>query len=177
MSSKHNLEVMTSSISNEYATPQDFFDELDREFGFTLDPCSTHKNAKCPKHFTKAENGLFQDWVGETVFMNPPYGRETPNWIKKAFIESLKGATVVCLIVPATDRSYWHDYIFPYAAQIRFVRGRLKFNDGKESAPFPSAVVIFTQKIKYDRKYCFFENSIADCTKRGKKQITEWLEI
>ena len=77
-------EVMYSSKSNEWETPQELFDRLDREFHFTLDPASTHENAKCAKHYTQEENGLAQDWHGETVFCNPPYGRELPLWIEKA---------------------------------------------------------------------------------------------
>ena len=76
--------VMYSSKSNEWETPQELFDRLDREFHFTLDPASTHENAKCAKHYTQEENGLAQDWRGETVFCNPPYGRELPLWIEKA---------------------------------------------------------------------------------------------
>ena len=139
-------EAMVSSKSNEWVTPQFFFNELHKEFGFTLDPCSTHQNAKCKKHYTLVENGLLQDWSKDVVFMNPPYGREIKAWIKKAHCESLNGATVVCLIKSTTDTSYWHEYIMPYAAQIRFVRGRLKFGDSSTPAPFPSAVIVFTRK-------------------------------
>ena len=132
---------MMSSNTPEWATPQSFFDELNREFSFTLDPCSTHENAKCEKHFTKEEDVLSKDWGGGSVFCNPPYGRELPKWVKKCYDES-RHATVVMLIPARTDTSYFHDYIY-HKAEIRFVRGRLKFNDGKLGAPFPSMVVIF----------------------------------
>ena len=131
---------MTSSLSNEWTTPKDLFDRLNDEFGFTLDPCSTHENAKCEHHYTINENGLLQDWQG-TVFMNPPYGREIGKWIKKAYDESQKGATVVCLIPSRTDTAYWHDYVMK--GEIRFMRGRIYFSDGARPAPFPSAIVIF----------------------------------
>ena len=75
--------------------------------------------------------------------MNPPYGREIKYWIQKAYEESLKGATVVCLIPARTDTTYWHNYIFGKASEVRFVKGRLKFGDGKNSTPFPSAVIVF----------------------------------
>ena len=81
---------MVSSKSNEWATPQDFFDELNEEFSFTLDPCSTDDNRKCEKHYTIDEDGLSKDWSGETVFANPPYGGNTAAWIRKAFTESKK---------------------------------------------------------------------------------------
>ena len=148
-------KAMISSKTNEWETPQDLFDELNKEFSFTLDPCATDKNAKCSKYYTKKENGLNQSWNEEVVFMNPPYGGSTGLWIKKACEESKQGAIVVCLIVSSTDRSYWHDYIFPYASEIRFLRGRIKFGDAKSTAPFASAIIIFKgtkTKITYYRK-------------------------
>jgi|TARA_R100001015_G_C4549185_1_gene111443 phage N-6-adenine-methyltransferase len=137
------MNVHFSSQSNEWTTPNDFYKELNKEFNFTLDPCCTKTNAKCKKFFTKKDDGLSKDWFNETVFMNPPYGREIKNWIKKAYEESLKGALVVCLIPARTDTTYWHNYCMK--GEIRFIKGRLKFSN-KNSAPFPSAVVIFRNK-------------------------------
>ena len=119
----------------------DLFEELDREFGFTLDPCSTHKNAKCAKHFTRAENGLLQDWSRDVVFMNPPYGREIGLWMRKAHESARAGATVVCLVPSRTDTRWWHSHAIH--GKVRFLQGRLKFGTATTSAPFPSAVVIF----------------------------------
>lgn len=133
---------MMSSNTPEWATPQTFFDDLDAEFHFTLDPCSTHENAKCEKHFTKEDDGLRQSWGGDRVFCNPPYGRELHKWVKKCYEESLKGTLAVMLIPARTDTRWFHDYIYG-RAEIRFIKGRLKFNDGKRGAPFPSMVVIF----------------------------------
>ena len=133
------MSVHFSSKTNEWATPQGLFDELDAEFGFTLDPCATAQNAKCSRFYTKQDDGLSKSWAGEIVFMNPPYGREIKHWIKKAHDE--KEATVVCLIPSRTDTSYWHDYCMK--GEIRYIRGRLRFGDSKGSAPFPSAIVIF----------------------------------
>ncbi|WP_254778353.1 phage N-6-adenine-methyltransferase [Aneurinibacillus thermoaerophilus] len=135
---------MFSSASDEWPTPQSFFDELNREFNFTLDPCATHENAKCPEYFTKENDGLAQDWSGHVVFMNPPYGREIGQWVRKAYEESVKGATVVCLLPARVDTRWFHDYIY-HRAEIRFIKGRLKFGDSKNSAPFPSMVVIFNR--------------------------------
>ncbi|PTL13635.1 phage N-6-adenine-methyltransferase [Staphylococcus haemolyticus] len=137
------MEVHYNSKSNEWATPQKLFDELNEEFNFTLDPCATDENSKCTKYFTIEDDGLSKDWSKNVVFMNPPYGREIKYWIKKAYEESLKGATVVCLIPARTDTTYWHDYIFGKADDIRFLKGRLKFGDSKNSAPFPSAIVVY----------------------------------
>ncbi len=135
------LAVHFSSQSNEWTTPRSVFDELDGEFHFTLDPCCTHENAKCKRHFTAAENGLAQNWKGQTVFTNPPYGREIGLWMRKAYHSALAGATVVCLVPARTDTIWWHAYATK--GEVRFLKGRLKFGNATASAPFPSAVVVF----------------------------------
>lgn len=138
-----NNNVHFSSETNEWATPQCFYDRLDAEFRFTLDPCADNNNAKCSKYYTQEDDGLSKTWAGETVFMNPPYGRVIGDWIRKAYEESLnEGTTVVAMIPARTDTRYWHDYVMG-AQEIRLVKGRLKFGDGHNSAPFPSAVIIF----------------------------------
>ena len=139
-----NIAVMFSSKTSEWETPQDFFDKLNEEFNFTLDPCATPQNAKCKKFYTIKEDGLKQNWQGETVFCNPPYGRAIKDWVRKCYEESKKPNTIVVMLIPArTDTSYFHDYIYKKARDIRFVRGRLKFGNSKNSAPFPSMVVVF----------------------------------
>lgn len=138
-----NIDVMYSSKSNEWATPQDLFNKLDEEFKFTLDPCSTDENAKCKKHYTIKEDGLSQSWGGERVFVNPPYGRDIKKWVKKSWEEGRKKNTIVVMLIPArTDTSYFQDYIYN-RSEIRFISGRVKFGDGKSGAPFPSMIVIF----------------------------------
>jgi len=133
------------SKTNEWSTPQELFDKLDKQYNFTLDPCATVDNAKCNKFYTKEDNGLNQDWSGEVVFMNPPYAREIAKWMKKAYDESCKGGvTVVCLIPSRTDTIYWHEYAMK--GEIQFIKGRLKFGNSPNSAPFPSAIVIFKGK-------------------------------
>lgn len=134
------MSVHFSSASNEWATPQNFFDELNKEFNFTLDPCATNENHKCDKYFTLEDDGLSKSWDNEIVFCNPPYGRNIKNWVKKA--SEARGGIVVMLIPSRTDTKYFHDYIYN-KAEIRFLKGRLKFGDSKNSAPFPSMVVIF----------------------------------
>ncbi len=141
-----------SSSKVEWETPQEFFEQLDAEFQFRLAPCSTHDNAKCQKHYTLAENGLIQDWGGESVFCNPPYGRQMPKWIEKCAKESTKPNTIVVMLIPArTDSHAFHEYIY-HNAEIRFVRGRLKFGGSKNNAPFPSIVVVFNKKSE-DKKW------------------------
>ncbi len=139
-----NTAVMFSSKTDLWATPQEFYDKLNAEFQFTLDPCATSQNAKCEKYYTRKEDGLKQNWQGETVFCNPPYGRVIKDWVKKCYEESRKENTTVVMLIPArTDTSYFHDYIYNKAKEIRFIRGRLKFGNAKNSAPFPSMVVVF----------------------------------
>jgi len=139
---KNELKGLFSSATNEWSTPQKFYEQLDEEYHFTLDPCCTTETAKCETFFTKEDDGLSRSWEGHTVFMNPPYGREIKDWIKKAYRESCKpNTTVVCLIPARTDTKYWHRYCME-AAEIRLIKGRLKFG-GKGPAPFPSAVVVF----------------------------------
>lgn len=130
-----------SSATDEWETPQDLFDELNAEFSFTVDVCALPINAKCSRFFTPEQDGLIQEWSLETCWMNPPYGRQIGKWIRKAYEESQKGATVVCLLPARTDTAWWHDYCVK--GEIRFIRGRLKFGGSKNSAPFPSAIVIF----------------------------------
>ncbi len=148
-----NTELMFSSKTDKWATPQWFFDELDKEFHFTLDPCADEFNNKCEKYYTEEQNGLVQDWGGEVVFCNPPYGnKETGIWTKKCYEESLKPNTTVVLLIPArTDRISFHDYIYG-KAEIRFIKGRLKFGDGKNPAPFPSMIAIFSHSNRNSMK-------------------------
>ena len=134
--------VLYSSRSEEWATPADFFAALDDEFGFTLDPCATRLNAKCSTFYTKDDNGLVQDWGRHSVFCNPPYGRDIGEWVKKSYLAAKAGATVVLLVHARTDTRYFHDWIYG-KAELRFVRGRLKFGDGTQSAPFPSLLAIY----------------------------------
>ena len=137
-----------TSKTDEYETPQDLFDGLNEEFHFTLDPCSTDENTKCEKHFTKEQDGLKQDWTGEVVFCNPPYGRQISKWIQKCYEHFLKGGTAVMLIPARTDTNAFHDCIYN-KAEIRFIRGRLHFNGLKISAPFPSMVVVYRGNQNY----------------------------
>jgi site-specific DNA-methyltransferase (adenine-specific) len=140
-------QSMLTSKKQFYETPPDLFRELDNEFKFTLDPAAEPETAKCEKYYTIHDNGLFQSWEGETVFCNPPYGRNLNKWVAKCVLEGRKPNTTVVMLIPArTDTAYFHDYIQPNAKEIRFLRGRLNFHlNGKPvgRAPFPSMVVVF----------------------------------
>ena len=134
---------LISSNTDDWATPQYLFDKLNAIFHFTLDVCASKDNAKCAKYFTKEQDGLRQDWGGDVIWCNPPYGREIGNWVQKCSMH--KGVAV--MLVPArTDTKWWHNWINGNPdAHIYFLKGRLKFGDGKNSAPFPSAIVVFTK--------------------------------
>lgn len=134
-------DVMFSSKSDLWSTPDDFFAELDKEFHFTLDVCATADNAKCDDYYTEAMDGLSLKWDG-IVWCNPPYGRNINKWIKKAVNAALGGATVVMLLPARTDTKWFHELVY-HRAEIRFVRGRLKFGGSNNAAPFPSMICIF----------------------------------
>lgn len=133
--------VHFSSTTDLWATPQSLFDELNQEFRFTLDVCAIPENAKCPTFYSPTEDGLAQPWTG-VCWMNPPYGRAIGLWVAKAYRAAIEGTTVVALLPARTDTTWWHEYVVK-AKDIRFLRGRLRFGDARNSAPFPSAVVVF----------------------------------
>lgn len=135
-----NMNVHFSSATEMWATPQDFFDKYNQVFDFKTDVCASPENAKCEKYYTEEMDGLAQSWSG-SCWMNPPYGRTIKAWMRKAYEASLQGATVVCLVPARTDTAWWHEYAIK--GDIEFIRGRLKFGGHKNSAPFPSAVVVF----------------------------------
>lgn len=147
-----NIDVMFSSKTDDWATPQDFFDYFNSIFHFTLDVCADKDNHKCEKYYTKEDDGLKQNWDG-VFWMNPPYGREIYDWVKKAYQEAYKYKpystvktdakyNIGVLLLPArTDTKWFHE--FCTRGEVIFLKGRLKFGDGKNSAPFPSMIVIF----------------------------------
>lgn len=124
-----------------WETPQWLFNLLNEQYHFDVDVCAVPENAKCSTYFTPEQNGLSQEWKG-VCWMNPPYGRNIGKWVKKAYESAQAGATVVCLLPARTDTAWWHDYVMK-GGQITFLRGRLKFGNAKNSAPFPSAIVVF----------------------------------
>lgn len=139
-----------SNNSDNWTTPQELFDELNKEFHFTLDVCASKDNTKCSKYFTKEDNALLQDWTNEICFMNPPYSRIQDKLIEKAKEESDKGTTIVCLIPARTDTKRFHNYVWDTKnnksrerVEVRFIKGRLKFGDSTNPAPFPSMIVVF----------------------------------
>jgi len=148
-------EGLMSSEKNYWETPQDFFEDLNKNYDFSFDLAASKDNAKCDNFFCEEDDSLTKDWheLKGNLFLNPPYGRELKKWVKKAYEESLKktDGCIVLLIPARTDTSYWHDFIFG-KAQIKFLRGRLKFElngEAKDSAPFPSAIVIYGKNKEY----------------------------
>lgn len=139
-------KVLFSSSYQDWQTPSDLFESLDSEFHFTLDPCASHYSAKCNRYYTKEQNGLGFDWSNRRVFCNPPYN-EVDLWVSKCYFESRYNNALCVMLIPArTDTKWFHKYIYPYA-EIRFIKGRLKFLDrfgnSLNSAPFPSLVAVF----------------------------------
>ena len=137
-----NNQLMFSSKTDLWSTPLWFFNKYNKIYDFTLDPCAVPENAKCKKFFTREDSGLMQDWNGERVFMNPPYGREIKHWIKKA--SYIENGLAFCLLPARTDTIYFHDYIYKKDnVELEFLKGRLKFGKAENSAPFGSMIVIF----------------------------------
>ena len=136
--------IVYQNHSDEWETPQDLFDALDAEFHFTVDVAASDEHHKCERYYTKEQDGLSQDWGGEVVWCNPPYGKRVMDkWIEKAYRECRTDGTVVVLLIPArTDVAYFHRFIL-HRSEIRFIRGRLKYNNAKYNAPFSSMIVIF----------------------------------
>ena len=139
-SNERTAAYMPQAKTAEWGTPQKLFDSLNEEFGFTIDVAASDTNHKCERYYTEADDGLSKSWRGETVYCNPPYGRPIKDWVRKA---SSSGAEKVVMLLPArTDTAWFHDYVYGKAG-IRFIRGRLHYNDDKDAAPFPSMIVIF----------------------------------
>ena len=139
--------VMFSSKRHDHGTPADIFRQLDQEFHFSLDVCADSSNAMVKNFLTKRDNALQISWTSHTCWMNPPYGRELPKWISKAFHESqVNNATVVCLVPARTDTNWFWNYCFN--GEIRLIKGRLRFKGETSSAPFPSMIVIFRPESK-----------------------------
>lgn len=146
-----NTDVMFSSKYTTWETPQWLFDELNKEFNFTLDVCADINTHKCEAYYDEETDGLSQNWQcpiehNTVAWMNPPYGRQISKWIEKAYNEALIREVVTVALLPArTDTKWFHDFIYN-KHEIRFLKGRLKFGKAVNSAPFPSMIVIFKNK-------------------------------
>lgn len=139
---KQNLAVHFSSVETAWETPQELFDKLHRKYNFTLDVCALPHNAKLPRYFTPEDDGLSKSWSGEICWMNPPYGREIGQWVRKAVAE--KANTITVGLLPSrTDTVWWHACVMAHASQVSFIKGRLRFQGAKHSAPFPSVIVVW----------------------------------
>ena len=127
----------------DWETPKDLFDALNAEFHFTVDVCANEQNRKVRKFWTEEQDGLKQPWDSEVVWCNPPYGRSVEQWVKKAAERSAK---IAVLLLPArTDTRWFHEYIYQ-KAEVRFLKGRVRFVGAKYNAPFPCMIVIFKRQ-------------------------------
>lgn len=132
------------SKSVEYSTPIEIVEPLKKEFNLQLDVCATNHNNKCKKYFTKEQDGLKLDWNKYgNCWMNPPWSRELKKWVAKAYEESQKGITVVCLLPVRTNTIWWHKYIIDTKTEVRFLKGEIKFNGMEKGLWLPCAIVIF----------------------------------
>lgn len=138
-----NKDLMFSSKTDLWETPQDLFDKYNAIYHFETDVCALPTNAKCDKYFTPEIDGLKQEWKG-VCWCNPPYGRQIGKWVEKA---SKSSALVVMLLPARTDTKWFHEYCLPYG-KIEFLKGRLKFGNSKNSAPFPSMILVFGEKVR-----------------------------
>jgi len=129
------------SARQDWETPQELFGPLNAEFSFTLDVAANSANAKCEKYFTEKENGLERPWSG-VVWCNPPYGRDVPEWIKKAIFEKENNVTSVLLILAKTNTIWFHELCLKHG-EVRFIKGRPKFIGAKHGLPLPLCLVIF----------------------------------
>lgn len=135
--------MQTVGATAEWRTPFDLFLKLDEEFHFTLDAASALDNNLCARFWTLADDALSKRWDPPDVyFVNPPYGRGLDRWLEKGYEAYDRGAVAVFLLPSRTDAAWWHDFVEPYA-EVRFVRGRLKFGGARYNAPFASAIAIF----------------------------------
>jgi phage N-6-adenine-methyltransferase len=132
---------MFTNRTDEWGTPKALFNTLNERYKFTLDPCASHENAKCERYITAEQDGLKANWGGSRVFVNPPYS-QSALWLKKCYEEHLAGTFVVVLIPCRTDTRYFHDYAMK-ASTVFLIKGRLKYNDARQSAPFPSCLLVF----------------------------------
>ena len=138
-----NNEIMFSSKTDEWSTPQDLFDKLNEEFHFDLDVCANKSNHKCALYYNREQDGLKMPWKDHVVWCNPPYGREIGKWVKKAYFENKAHGTTIVMLLPArTDTKWFHNYVL-WKAHVRFIQGRLKFGGCKNSAPFPSMIAVY----------------------------------
>lgn len=138
------------AMREEWETPDGIFAPLHAEFVFRLDAAANAFNAKCPNFLSPKSDGLAVSWVAHsapyppTIWLNPPYGyRNLALWMRKAYEESLDGATVVCLVPAHTGQPWWHDWVIGKASEIRWIKGKVKFVGAASCAPFPSCLVIY----------------------------------
>ena len=138
-------KVLFSSQNTDWETPSVFFDNLNKEFNFDIDVCASSDTTKCENYFSLEDDAFLHDWTG-VCYMNPPYGRDIQRWVKKAAYSAEQGATVVCLLPARTDTRWWHNYV-PLAAELRLIKGRLRFKrngcNTNIPAPFPSVIIVF----------------------------------
>ena len=132
---------MPPAKREDWRTPASVFTPLNKEFRFTVDAAASPDNAMLPRYWTEEDDALTKDWTGERVWCNPPYGKFQHLFIRKA--AKIEASLSVLLLPVRTDTRVWHECVFPHASDIRFLKGRVKFEGAKTGAPFPSAIVVY----------------------------------
>jgi len=164
--------------SIEWGTPQYLYDALDHEFNFTLDVAASDKLHVCERYFTKEIDGLKQSWANERAFMNPPYGRDIADWVEKANKETFKECILVVGLLPVrADTRWFHNHILPNA-EIRFIKGRLKFGGFKQGAAFASMIVIWRNEGNGNQEHSSIDNKsmLAESIRKQKRDLTDYHE-
>jgi phage N-6-adenine-methyltransferase len=146
----YKTDTFKTSNDDTWTTPRDFFDKVNSEFNFGLDAAALASSTLVPDNWygpdhpdSNRQDALELDWnldTNQPIWLNPPYGRTIKLWVKKADSIAKAGGTVICLVPARTDTSWWHDYCIHH--EIRFLRGRLKFGNQRNCAPFPSALLV-----------------------------------
>ena len=153
-------KALFASKDHDWRTPDWLFEELDQKYRFDLDAAASEANSKCSQFLTKEDNALeMRWWPGSRVFINPPYGRAVGKFVYKSLDQSRCGRLVVLLTFARTDTSWWQDCV-PHAAEVIFIRGRLRFNRGQGksgAAPAPSAIIVFSPHVSGPPKITFMD--------------------
>jgi len=164
-----NTKLHFSSKKNDWETPDDLFNLLNKQYGFTLDVCATAENAKCKEFFTIEDDDLKQDWTG-VCWMNPPYGRDIGKWLQKAYESYIElNTTVVCLVPARTDTKWWRQLVDYKSARVELLTGRIKFVGAVNCAPFPSALIYYGEERSWDTTFYScrdWKQEIKDAKKR-----------
>ena len=182
---KNSLRVMHSSERHDWPTPREFFGACERLCveatgrGFDIDAAADADNTKASRFFSESDDGLSQQWTGN-VWCNPPYGEQAGRWVRKAFEETdgFEDQRYVAVLIPARTGTRWfHDWAAK-AAEIRFVKGRIRFEGAEASAPFDSVLLVFNehQKITSGQRVIFWDPYARNLDLFEDARVETWIQ-